>query len=268
MQYVSGYRPGFTPYKRQYTRSGQYKNARYGPRASGSTPTKRMVSETKYVDGYYDTTAILELSGTADDDWAGAEANPRQSTAVYGCLPIPRQGTNYADRDGRRIYVKKLRIKGRIIWGTQAGATVAGAQRAARLVIVKDTRTNGATLSAENVIGAGLGSDGNAALSGDGGAINFPTDPDGWGRYKIMYDQWFTPPTQGAWGSGTANAGQVLANETPFDIVINANCYINFDDTAGAIGSVIDNSFHLLCANTATPMDNSLCYYARTSFVG
>ena len=50
--------------------------------------------ENKYVDGYYDWTNLTELSSN-DQTWAGAEANPRQQTAVYGCLPIPRQGDNH-----------------------------------------------------------------------------------------------------------------------------------------------------------------------------
>ena len=42
--------------------------------------------EVKYVDGYLDNTGVAEIS-TNDDDWAGCELNPRQQTAVYGCLP-------------------------------------------------------------------------------------------------------------------------------------------------------------------------------------
>lgn len=64
--------------------------------------------EIKYVDGYLDNLTLQALSAN-DATWASCEANPRQQTAVYGCLPVPRQGTNYADRDGRKIFVKKLR---------------------------------------------------------------------------------------------------------------------------------------------------------------
>ena len=64
-----------------------------------------MGAEKKYVDGYLDSTNIVEVDDN-DATWAGCELNPRQQTAVYGCLPVPRQGTNYADRDGRRIMIK------------------------------------------------------------------------------------------------------------------------------------------------------------------
>jgi len=259
--YAQGYRPGFTPYKRQYTRRGLYKNRRL-PGAARSMP---LINETKYVDGYLDTVAVHELSNSADDNWADTELNPRQVTAVYGCLPVPRQGTNYADRDGRKIFVKTIRIKGQIRWTSVADAAAPVTVTPVRIVIVKDTRTNGTELSGENVIGAGLGSDGQATLSGDGGALGLPTNPDGWGRYRIMFDQTFDPPSISA--AGTTNIDQ-QGVYTTFDIVIRPKCYINFDDSTGAIGSIIDNSFHFLAAATAGGTDQQITYYARTSFVG
>ena len=81
-------------------------------RRSGVKPGGVMIGqECKYVDGYLDTTSLVQLE-TNDQTWAGCELNPRQQTAVYGCLPVPRQGDNYSDRDGRKIYVKNIKIHG------------------------------------------------------------------------------------------------------------------------------------------------------------
>lgn len=229
--------------------------------------TGRHGGEIKYVDGFYNSTSIHSLSDSVDDTWADCEANPRQTTAIYGCMPVPRQGTNYADRDGRHIFVKNIRINGLIDWQAIDSNAAAVGIGEVRIVIVKDTRTNGVALSAENVIGPGLGSDGNATTSGDGAAICLPTNPDGWGRYKILYDKTFRAPPQPAWGDNT-NAGNTNSMTTKFKIKIKANCTMNFNASTGAIGSIIDNSFHMLAAaqdNTAAP---ALRYYARTTFVG
>jgi len=228
--------------------------------------TMRGITESKYVDGYKDQTDLHDLQNSTDDTWADTEFNPRQQTAVYGCLPVPRQGTNYADRDGRKIFVKTIRIKGLIVW--EAGADLAShVISPVRVVIVKDTRTNGTELSGENVIGAGLGSDGMATLSGNGGAICLPTNPDGWGRYKILYDNTFMPPVQPQ--SGDSTNLDVAGYQMPFDIVVRPKCYINFDASTGAIGSIIDNSFHVLAATVGSGTVNAgMRYYARTVFVG
>lgn len=228
----------------------------------------RMPQENKYVDGYYDKTAIHALSSTADDDWSDTEANPRQATAVYGCMPVPRQGTNYADRDGRKIIAKALRIKGVINWQTVPNSAGSITHGPVRLILVKDTRTNGATLSGENVIGPGLGSDGLATLSGDSGAIGLPTDPDGWGRYEILFDKMFRPPPI-SMGYDSGNSGMDAAGVTvPFKISIKKPCEINFSSSTGAVGSIVDNSYHLLAATTGNITNVNLSYYARLTFVG
>lgn len=228
----------------------------------------RLGGETKYVDGYLDETAIHQLSVGADDTWADCELNPRQQTAVYGCLPVPRQGTNYADRDGRKILVKKIHIKGRILWNTAADSTDPLSTGLVRIVLVKDTRTNGVEVSAENVIGPGLGSDGNASLSGDAGAINLPSNPNGWGRYQILFDKTFKCPVKPVVWDATNSGKDETGVNVPFKISIKANCEMNFSASTGAVGSVVDNSFHLLCAAIGNSVQPKLSYYARTSFVG
>lgn len=223
--------------------------------------------ENKYVDGFYNVAALHELSDTADDTWADCETNPRQTTAVYGCMPVPRQGTNYADRDGRKIYMKNLHIKGQILWDRVDSTTTPVQVGAVRIVIVKDTKTDGTALSAENVIGPGLGSDGMATTSGDGCALQMPTNPDGWGRYKILYDKTFRPPVQSSWGDNT-NAGNVNGFWIPFKISLPINCEVNFSASTGAVGSIVDNSIHMIAAAQSGGTNPTMTYYARQSFVG
>lgn len=220
--------------------------------------------EIKYVDGYLDATALHSVV-TNDDTWADCELNPRQVTAVYGCLPVPRQGTNYADRDGRKIFVKKIKIRGIVQFDGADALTGAVTRSFCRLVVVKDTNTNGVALSAENVLGAGLGSDGNSSLLADT-SIMAMTNPDGWSRYQIMKDKIIRPPPTQAFNDGTDGALNFI--EVPFKMNITCNCYMNFNASTGAIGSIIDNSFHLIAASNEVTLNTNVSYIARTSFIG
>lgn len=230
-------------------------------------PQAPRVVETKYVDGYLDSTALTELTAN-DATWAGAELNPRQFTAVYGCLPVPKEGTGYSERDGRKIFMKNIKIRGTIRFTAQTGVTTAATgQQFVRLVVVKDKRTNGTELSAENVLSPGTGSDGNASLTADT-AIMSMTNPNGWGRYEIKFDKLYRVPPLSSWYDGVD--GNINAYDIPFKINVKVNDYVNFDASTGAVTSIVDNSFHLLaaCGGAGGVPNCSVSYLARTAFLG
>lgn len=225
---------------------------------------KAKLPETKYVDGYLDLTTVHKL-GTNDDSWADTEMNPRQQTAVYGCLPVPAEGTSYSGRDGRKIYMKNIKIRGSITWNPVNSLTGGTAQEFVRIVVVKDTRSNGTEISGEDVIGPGTGSDGNAALTGDA-AIMSLTNPNGWGRYQIIKDKTYRLGSLSAFNDGTDGAQN--GYYMPFKLDVKANCEVNFDSSEGAVGSIVDNSFHLLVAASNGNGTNGITYVARTAFIG
>lgn len=227
-------------------------------------PTAPRVSgETKYVDAYKDLSTINALVNN-DDDWAATEINPgNQTDGAIGCLPIPRQGDGLADRDGRKIFVKWITIKG--IIKVANGASAVGDYGSVRLVVIKDMQTNGVSMDAENALGPGVGADGNATLLADC-ATYAMTAPQGWGRYKILKDKVIrlTIP-QDYYNAGVYRDGWTV----PFKLKVKPNCYVNFSAAPGAIASVIDNSFHLCAASDSygTPVVQ-MSYVARTAFVG
>lgn len=161
--------------------------------------------------------------------------------------------------------MRTIRISGHVIFNQVDTLTAAAHGGYIRLVVVKDMRTNGASLSAENVLAPGTGSDGNAALSADAAAMLF-TNPDGWGRYKIVHSQLIQRPDTSAFNDGTD--GAYNGQRVPFKITVKCNCNVNFNAAAGAIASVVDNSFHLLAAHSQASGSADLTYVARTSFTG
>lgn len=216
------------------------------------------------MDGYYDNASMTDVSAN-DATWAGAEADPRQQTAAYGCLPVPQQGDTYADRNGRKIFLKDIKIRGIVSFTGADSITSAGNIGPARIVIVKDTRTNGAQLNAEDVLGPGIGSDGNASLTADS-ALMALTNPNGWGRYQVMKDKLFRMSAVPLVNDGTD--GAQFGYEIPFKMTIKCNCEVNFNGSAGAVANIVDNSFHLLAACDGGSGAPVLSYVARTSFVG
>lgn len=228
--------------------------------------TSRLAGERKYVDGYKDNTTLHELA-VNDDTWADCEFNPQNAAGNYSCLPVPKQGNGYADRDGRKIVVKKITIRGVIQWLPE-NAITAGQQNGpiVRLVVVKDTKTNGAEMSAENCIGPGIGSDGAASKTADAQIMSL-SNPIGWGRYQILKDKMYTIPNANMFHDGT-DAGRV-GMTTPFKFTINTNTEINFNDTTGSVAAIVDNSFHLLAASSVTAGSTpQVSYIARTTFEG
>lgn len=242
-------------------------------RSSGSSSSRRGSGyavgkgEPKYVDGYLDNIIVTELA-TNDVTWAGTEFNPRQATAVYGCLPVPRQGNNYADRDGKKIFINNIRINGKVIFPAFDIQTVGLNSAPVRIIIVKDTRTNGLEVVGEEVIGPGRGSDGNASLSADA-ALYMGTNPNGWGKYQIMASKIINVPSALTSYHDGVDAG-FNGVEVPFSFTIKAKCGMMFNGSPeGVVNNIVDNSFSLLAAcgptGGTTP---TISYTARTSFTG
>lgn len=228
-----------------------------------SKQVRRNKAEIKYVDGVLASTALTSLAAT-DATWAGCELNPSQSTTTYGCLPVPRQGSNYADRDGKKIRIQKIRISGTLEMSTQA---ITGGIKIpyARIVIAQDMRTNGTQLQAETVMGPGLGSDGNAVTT-KSAAINALSNPNEWGRYKILFSKYYRFQNNTTYYTGAANVRH--GGNIPFKITIKPDIEVNFSSSTGAVGSVLDNSFHVFAAVSEAAPVVYCSYTARTSFTG
>lgn len=245
--------------RRAAARRRQLGNLRPGP------ATRIVAVKTKYVDGYLDIVAIHELSGSADDTWADCELNPSDNSGVYGCMPMPSVGDGDGYRDDRRIYVKKIKIRGYIRWEGEDAVTSQSGNQHVRLVFCCDEQSGGTQIQAETVLSGARGQDGNVCVSGTGGAINFMTTPGSWGKARILKDITFKCPPQPAFQDGTD--GTINQMTTPFKLTIPINKYVNFSGNTGQIASIIDNSYHLFGAKAGSTGTASLSYYVRTVYI-
>lgn len=222
-------------------------------------------AEAKYVDGHRALTTIADVSAH-DATWAGTELNAQYGGAnsAYGCMPVPGMGDNYSSRDGRKIYVSKTVIRGHITWNGITAMTQAGTVGPVRLIAIKDKRVSGTELSGENVISPGASSNANPEVSSESALMLF-TNPDGWGRYQILKDRLFYPPTPSNWFDGTD--GNQEAVSIPFKMTLPCNEYMQFKDSSQTIASLANISLNLIGARSgATPV--SIDYVARTYFKG
>jgi len=240
-------------------------NVRYGVQKNRRYGNAYLPRETKYVDGYKDATQLHELTGN-DDTWATTELNPQNVGGAYGCLPVPRQGTNYSDRDGRRIVIKSVRISGTIVFAARDAITAGSTgDNYVRLCIVLNSRTCGAELAPATVLGPGIGSDGMASLLADA-SINAFSNPDGWGQYKIVKEKYIRRPERPYFYDGTDGALSSVA--VPFKMTVKCNTMVNFDSSTGAVGSVVDNCYSLIGAVGPGDANATISYVARTAFQG
>lgn len=228
---------------------------------------RKLVGETKYVDGFFNIGDIHTLSNTVDDTWVDTELDPNSDSAtVIGCMPIPKPGDKFNNRDGRKIVCKKLRIWGHIQWQPKDAVTAGASLGMARIVVYKDTSCDGNQSQGEEVIGPGLtGID--VPLSGDGCAIHLPTAPDGWGRFRVLLDRKYVRPQTNGFNDGSDGAVNGCSTPFQFDIDLK-DTVMSFSASDAVIADVVDNAFHMIGAATGEATAPKITYYCRMSFVG
>jgi len=224
--------------------------------------------ETKYYDVGTDPDAgdgaLAIASVAAAATWAGCELDPNYQAGGGNCLFAPEQGTGYSQRVGRRITVRKIRIRGEISVPAQQNQTAMDYAGVVRLVLYQDKQTGGVQAQAEQVIGPAL------PLSGQVGTgyaltVHMMQNPENFGRFRVLWDKTFklTPPDTSYDGTNIEQAGFAI----PFKISLKLNVPVNFSSNAlQDVASIVDNSFHLIGCHTSA-LSPLISYVARTVFV-
>lgn len=198
---------------------------------------------------YFDTTYTNAMSQTL----AGAEAE----TATYG-LFCPQQGDSATTRDGNKVMIKKIMLRGAVLKSVGSDAADMRQGSSVMIAVVLDKQTNGTQLSAEDVFDDTVAANAEEAFA----FRKISTSP----RFEILARRMLalSDTTAGTDGANTNSIGGGVRN---FEIMINKPIMINFSANAGAIGDLSANSIHVIGV-CSTGSDMILHYNSRVRFVG
>lgn len=206
-------------------------------------------AEPKFYDTFR-TTFTLASSAT----FAGCEYDPSATSMIS----TPSVGDSEQNRDGKKIVITQVEVKGWVYKYTEANQTTAEDGQWAWIALVLDTQTNGVQMNSEdcfkNIEGA------NAAL-----AVPFRNLLYG-GRFRILKFKRFVFNNPNLCWDGTNMEQNGMVR--PFKFYKKLRLPVNFNaGTTSDIANVIDNSLHIIgCSSQASNITAS--YGARIRFIG
>lgn len=203
---------------------------------------------------FYDTN-LNAANLTAPTDASGMEHNPSATI----CLNSVVQGDGESNRDGRRITMKSIQVKGTVFWGNLINQTVVPPACSVFIALIQDMQTNGALLNSEDVfVNKGGTALGNNALTRD---LQYST------RFKVLKTwiiQCDTPPV--SWDGTNIEVGGGSAQFQGF--IKLPDVITNYTSTTESIANIVDNSLSICACTTSTGLSPALSYNARLRFVG
>lgn len=219
----------------------------YVPRSLGNAMA---ATENKY----YDLSVTHSIT-TPTSAWSVNErAEPGSVRSLFG----PVTGDDIFNREGRKVVVKSIRIRGHISVSAQSAQTAADNATYIRMVLVLDKQTNGTQMDPGNLLS-----------SGSAPNIDALTSTASFGRYQILRDKKIVigQPNM-VWNGATIFQGGAVR---PFKLKYNwpNGLVVHYNATnSGDIPDTIDNSLHLICGCTNLQLAPQLVYQSRVVFVG
>ncbi len=197
---------------------------------------------------FFDTETVNDAFAVT---WAAMEPATTNLTAVA-------QGDGESNRDGRKYAITSIHVKGFVSHIEVESSTGPIEDPVIRLCLVHDTQTNGAQLTATDVMDGGQTEDFLAFRN-----LAFTN------RFKVLKDQTFVlPVSQSNTNEGAVNLFAVASNKRQFSWNINFKTPIEvlMSDTGADIANVTDNSLHII--GVASTTNAQLDYQSRIRFVG
>ncbi len=192
---------------------------------------------------------------TTDDAFAVTWATMEDATILS--VSSVAQGDGQSARDGRQYMIHSIHIRMRIQIASIESQATPLQDFVGRVLLVQDTQTNGAQLTATDVMDGTLDED----LLGFRNLINSK-------RFRVHWDKSFKIGRQQT-NEGAINLFASGVQTTPiytynrkFKKAIPVTCLL----TTGVIGAISDNSFHII--GIANSVDARLNYQVRIRFTG
>lgn len=197
---------------------------------------------------FYDTSLTPT---TISNSWTGGELDP----ATVSCISAPAMGDGPSERDGRKIVIKKVLVRGTVKFNNLQ--TVSPNNNAfpvhARILVVWDKQTNGTQLSAEDVV-----------VSQSRQYLGF-RNLEYSSRFTVLMDKTITLERKAA--VGTTSDAVFLGVSENFELFKDVEIPVTFVSSSAGVSSVTDNSIHVIGTTDASALVT--CEYeARIRFVG
>jgi len=195
--------------------------------------------------------SITSLAATTAD-WTNTEYDVNVGVAAL-CLFAPTMGNDIVSRVGRKVFMRKLKIRGVF---TMEGGTV-DSPTEIRYVVYMDCQTNATQAQGEQVLGYG----GPAAIVA-ANAVHMFMNPANFGRFKILKDKVIVLKDTNLVAGG---AGQYQV--VPFKCNVNLNTIVNFNaGNSGTVTDIVDNSLHLIAMANGTNGVPKIQYMSRVTY--
>lgn len=212
---------------------------------------------------YFDLTKLNAAIPVVITSWSAAMFDPDSSSggaiASLGLFQ-PVQGDDITRRQGRKCFLKKIRITGSFSIPSQATQTSLDTPAKVRIIVYCDKQTNGAQATGADLINSG---------STGAGAIHMFQNFANLGRFQVYKDKSYLIGNSLPTVNNTGGAGGIVQGsaKTNFKFTINVNKWVNFNaGVTGTITDVVDNSFHVLAATDGVLVVPTLEYSSRCTF--
>ncbi|QGH72831.1 MAG: capsid protein [CRESS virus sp. ct1Gc25] len=223
-----------------------YIKREYVPR----TPGGAVVSELKVIDSFLANTVL-----SAPTSWANTEVDP----ATLNCLFAPGPGTGLNQRIGRKVSVKKLKVRGLITCASQVDQTTPDNGCQVRLIFYQDMQTNGAQSQGEDLM--------DTPTASVQGVFNSFQNTASFGRFRVLKDMCIEINNPNISWDGTNLEQQGIVKRFKFSKVFKEPVVVHYNATGGTtVADVVDNSFHAIAVVNSAALVPNLSYVCRVTY--
>lgn len=186
-------------------------------------------SESKYFDS-----EVNDFAVPANTAWGAT------NDIVKGTMAIPVRGTDINEREGRKIAIYKIAVKGLISFAKETDEVDSLIPPLTRIILWLDTQTNATVTTSGSLMQAPTTAQSDCCFLTYQNLASL-------GRFRVLKDIVLEPTTVNLMTDGTATSSQSL-NTQYFKIVhkFKKPLVVNFNATnGGTIADVVDNSIYL-----------------------
>lgn len=243
-------------------RKGPTKKGRTGFSSVARTRGAAVTGEMKYFDCTKSLSAL-----TANASHATAIQDPDTTlnlgdaaVATPQCLFAPKVSAALNGREGRKVKMYHVKVKGHINVAAQAAQAAADTSCDCRVILVMDMQTNATQMTGTQLL---------TTTGSTDTAINAFQNPDNFGRFKVLKDKVITMTNANLTGSPTtADVVQSgMIRKFKLDHKFKKPVQVNFNATnGGTVADIVNNSLHIFAECNNTLLAPTITYYSRVGY--